>query len=89
MWRHDQFHQGRLGGPLLVATNSVAFAAVDGKQAGLGSRSRCRWRSRRRARFDVYRASGAGEVGSFAYQLPPSFAQHQHRAARPRRRAPS
>jgi hypothetical protein len=75
MWRHDQYHQGRLGGPLLVATNTVAFSAEDGAPAGLALTFALPMAVEAEGQFDVYRAAGSGAVGSFAYSLPSDFAR--------------
>lgn len=75
MWRHDQFHQGRLGGPILVATNSVAFSSADGSPAGLGLTFALPSVQEASGRFDVYRAQGEGPVGTIAASLPAEFAR--------------
>ncbi len=73
MWRHDQFRQGRLGAPIVVGTNTVAFSSKDDAQAGLGLTFALPPTPEAAGRFDLYRAAGNGAVGSIATSLPSEF----------------
>ncbi|MEP7029221.1 MAG: FG-GAP-like repeat-containing protein, partial [Candidatus Eisenbacteria bacterium] len=73
MWRHDQFRTGRLSSPIVVGTNTVAFSAQDGVQAGLGLTFALPPTPEAGGQFDLYRAAGAGAVGSIATALPSDF----------------
>jgi flagellar hook capping protein FlgD len=73
MWRHDQFHQGRLSAGILVGTNSVAFSAENGASSGLGLTFALPGAEEASGRFDIYRAQGPGPVSTFSPSIPPGF----------------
>ena len=75
MWRHDQFRQARLGAPIVVASNTVAFSAKNGDTAGLGLSFALPATSEAAGDFDLYRAQGLGAVGSIATSIPGGFAR--------------
>ena len=73
MWRHDQFHQGRLSAGILVGTNSVAFSAENGASSGLGLTFALPGDEDATGRFDIYRAQGPGPVSTFSPSIPAGF----------------
>jgi hypothetical protein len=73
MWRHDVARQGRLGAPIVVAAGSVAFSASDGPSSGLALAFALPSVADAAGSFDVYRASGPGDLGQIANALPAGF----------------
>jgi hypothetical protein len=53
----------------------VAFSAADGQGAGLGLTFALPGVAEASGRYDLYRAQGAGPVGTIAASLPPEFAR--------------
>jgi hypothetical protein len=75
MWRHDQYRQGRLGAPIVVAAGSVAFSAALAPEAGLDLTFAMPASAEAAGSYDIYRAEGPGETGQYAYNLPSGFAR--------------
>ncbi|MGH7726061.1 MAG: C25 family cysteine peptidase [Candidatus Eiseniibacteriota bacterium] len=75
MWRHDQFRQGRLAAPIVVAVGSVAFGAENGAPSGLALTFTLPGQPEVAGRYDIYRATGPGETGTTVSVLPPDFAR--------------
>src|SRR5262249_37495089 len=73
MWRHDQFHQGRLGAPIIVAAGTVAFSARDAERSGLSLTFVMPAAPEAVGRYDVYRASGTGATAQTVPSLPEGF----------------
>ncbi len=73
MWRHDQYRRGSLGTPVVVSTATVAFSAHDAARAGLDLVFAVPAAPEAEGRYDIYRASGPGAVGSTTASLPPGF----------------
>ena len=73
MWRHDQYRQGRLGAPIVVAAGSVAFSAALAPEAGLDLTFAMPATAEAAGSYDIYRAEGPGETGQYAYNLPGGF----------------
>lgn len=75
MWRHDNLRQGRVGVPVVVSAEAVAFDAEENAGAGLVLSFVLPQARQASGRFDVYRARGPGETGTIASTLPADFAR--------------